>query len=66
MMKKAGLPRTGAERLEAFRRRNIRIEYYPSAGAAAVIERLRAANPKLSIGQILDYLIERAMAGKAS
>jgi len=31
--------------------------------AAAVIERLQELNPGLSIGQVLDYLIEQAVAG---
>jgi len=55
-------PRTSTQRVREFRRRNVRIEYYPSADAAAVIAQLRERNPQLTIGQVLDYLIERAMS----
>ena len=51
------LPVTSTERVRAFRKRNIRIEYYPSAEAAELIHKMRALNPTLTIGQILDFVI---------
>lgn len=46
-----------------FRRQNIRIDYYPTADAAAVIERLRKCNPKACTRELLDALIVKG--GKA-
>ena len=40
-----------------FRRQNTRIDYYPTAGAAAVIERLRKCNPDACTRELLDALI---------
>jgi hypothetical protein len=40
-----------------FRRQNPRIDYYPTANAAAVIERLKKCNPKACTRELLDALI---------
>ena len=58
-MNQQPLPATSTERVRAFRKRNTRIEYYPSTDAAAVIKRLRELNPALSLGQLLDFLIKK-------
>jgi len=40
-----------------FRRQNTRIDYYPTANAIAVIERLRKCNPTFCTRELLDVLI---------
>ena len=43
--------------MQAFRKRNQRIDYYPSAVALAELERVRTLNPHRPIGQLIDYLV---------
>ena len=40
-----------------FRKQNPRIDYYPTAHAAAVIERLKKCNPNACTRELLDALI---------
>jgi hypothetical protein len=40
-----------------FRKQNPRIDYYPTANAAAVIERLKKCNPNACTRELLDALI---------
>ena len=67
-MIKSALPETRSARLRQFRTRNMRIDYYPTADARAVIKQLRALNPKLSIVTLLDALVvagQEALAGRS-
>jgi hypothetical protein len=43
--------------MTAFRKQNPRIDYYPTANAAAVIERLKKCNPNACTRELLDALI---------
>lgn len=43
--------------MTAFRKLNPRIDYYPTANAAAVIERLKKCNPNACTRELLDALI---------